>query len=73
MRKSPRSPAGNTFKRFHAPGIGGTPELQNFFRPKKRRDDFVDARKLLMSMTFARSAFFGSTTPDIHGRPERRP
>src|SRR5437879_8026423 len=30
----------------------------DFFRPKKRRDLLVDARKLLMSMTFARRRFF---------------
>jgi hypothetical protein len=32
--------------------------LGYFFMPEKRRDDFVDARKLLMPMTFARRRFF---------------
>jgi hypothetical protein len=35
----------------------------DFFMPKKRRDVFFNARKLLMSMTFARRRFFRLDNP----------
>src|SRR6266705_5879812 len=51
--------SGSTTRFRLRPQANRRPEGRRYFsRPKKRREAFVDARKLLMSMTFARRRFF---------------